>query len=83
MLPLKSEYLEVEGVWNIDKSIAVIFELLSNKGFINLVPCSGMKSDNDEKDINKGYISSDLVKLGGNLSELIKIAVNFGMTSIK
>lgn len=42
-----------------------------------------MKSDNDEKDINKGYISSDLVKLGGNLSELIKIAVNFGMTSIK
>lgn len=83
MLPPKSEYLEVEGVGKIDKSIAEIIEFLNNKGFVTLASCSGMKSEHDEKDISKGYVSFDLVKSGGKLKELIKIAVSLGMTSIE
>ena len=83
LLPPKSEYIEVEGVGKIDKSISGLIEFLNNKGLITLASCSGIKSDHDDKDINSGYISFDLEKSGQKLKALIEIAERLEWISVE
>lgn len=56
LLPPKSDYMEIEGIGKIDKSISGLIDCLNTKGFITLASCSGMKLDHDDKDIKSGYI---------------------------
>ena len=83
LLPPKSEYIEVEGVGKIDKSISGLIEFLNRKGFITLASCSGLKLDHDDKDLSSGYISFDLEKSGQKLNELIETALSLECASIE
>jgi len=83
LLPPKSDYMDIEGIGKIDKSISGLIECLNTKGFITLASCSGMKSDHDDKDIKSGYISFDLEKLGQKLNTLIEIAESLECASIE
>lgn len=83
LLPPKSEYIEVEGVGKIDKSISGLIEFLNRKGFITLASCSGLKLDHDDKDLSSGYISFDLEKSGQKLKALIEVAESLECTSIE
>lgn len=83
LIPPKSEYIEVEGVGKIDKSISSLIEFLNNKGLITLASCSGMKSDHDDNDINSGYISFDLEKSGQRLKAFIETALSLEFASIE
>lgn len=83
LLPPKSEYIEVEGVGKIDKSISGLIEILNRKGFITLASCSGLKSDHEDKDLSSGYISFDLEKSGQKLNVLIETALSLECASIE
>lgn len=83
LLPPKSEYIEVEGVGKIDKSISGLIEFLNRKGFITLASCSGLKLDHDDKDLSSGYISFDLEKSGQKLNVLIETALSLECDSIE
>ena len=83
LLPPKSEYIEVEGVGKIDKSISGLIEFLNRKGFITLASCSGLKLDHDDNDLSSGYISFDLEKSGQKLNTLKEIAESLVCASIE
>lgn len=83
LLPPKSEYIEVEGVGKIAKSISGLIEFLNSKGYISLASCSGLKTDHDDKDLSSGYISFDLEKSGQKLNVLIETALSLECASIE
>lgn len=74
----KSKYREINGIEKIDESISELIKNLNEREYFTLASCSGVQSEHALENLNSGYISFDIEKIGDKINDLKSLILKAG-----